>query len=681
MNVRFVCSVSLILLNGFTLVGADMPPIDPGNLDRNAKPADDFYMFANGGWLARHPIPPEFSRWGAFEELAERNNSDLREILERCARDSAVGSAASIQQKVGDFYASGMDEQGVAEAGLKPLQPELDAIAAIDSRDDLPKALARLHLLGVNALFNATGEADEKDSRNQILILSQGGLGLPDRDYYIKEGERSKQIRDAYVAHIAKIFELVGKQSETANAAARTVLAFETRLAEVSKSRVALRDPVANYHKMPEGDLIKAAPGFDWQKYFTNIGLTARQLEAIDVKQPDFLTRATELAASAPLEQWKTYLELHLVREAAPYLSQPFVDENFNFYERTLTGAKELKPRWKRVLRVIDDNLGEALGQLYVRQHFPPEAKQRALEMVNDLRHALRDRLEALDWMGAETKANAFRKLDAFRVKIGYPDQWRDYTALEIKRQPYVLNVFAGQAFEFKRALAKVGQPVDPNEWYLSPPTVNAYYNPNQNEIVFPAGILQPPFFDFKADDAVNYGGIGAVIGHEMTHGFDDQGRQYDAAGNLQNWWKADDEKRFKERSEKIVKQFDSYTVLGDLHINGELTQGENIADLGGVKIACAAFEKALTRKPAEERSQKIDGFTPQQRFFLSWAQVWRNNIRDEALRLRIMTDPHSPGRYRVNGPLSNLPEFAAAFDVKPGSPMVRPPAERVQIW
>jgi predicted metalloendopeptidase len=477
------------------------------------------------------------------------------------------------------------------------------------------------------------------------------------------------------------MFELMGEPEEVAGEDAQVVMSLETEIAKVSKTRVELRDPETNYHRMSLSELEKSAPQFDWETYFHTLGLGSEELAVIDVKQPDFLSAVSKLTQEVPLDRWKIYLRWHLIHAAASELSQPFVDENFRFYRQVLTGAKQDRPRWKRVLDQVDANLGEALGELYVEKTFPPAAKQRALAMVNDLKIALRRKIEALDWMGDETKKEALAKLSAMGVKIGYPDKWRDYNKLEIKRQSYVLNVFAGQTFEMKRHLARIGKPVDPAEWGMSPQTVNAYYSPSRNEVVFPAGILQPPFFFQFADDAVNYGGIGAVIGHEMTHGFDDSGRHFDARGNLRDWWTAEDAKRFLERGRKIVSQFDSYVAIDSVHVNGRLTEGENIADLGGVKIALSALESVLSRQTAEEREKKIDGLTQEQRFFLSYAQIWRSNVRPEYLRLVLNVDPHSPAPFRVNGPLSNLPEFAKAFGISQPSPMIRPADERVQIW
>jgi putative endopeptidase len=661
---------------------AETPAIDPQNMDPSVKPGVDFYQYTNGSWLKKTEIPPDYSEWGSFEELVERNYQILHQILEDSAADVKSGKApaGSIRALVGEYYASGMDAELINAQGAKPLQPELDAIEKISDSTAIAPYLAHLRALGIGALFGFTGDIDQKDSTNQIGIATQGGLGLPDRDYYLKDDDQSKKIRDQYVEHITKMFQLLGITDQEAATQAKQILAFETELAKASKSRVDLRVPEKNYHKMLIADLEKLAGGFDWAAYFNGLNLSKEQVAKLDVEQPEFFKRVAQLVASTPIPTWKAYLRWNLISATASDLSDPFVDEAFRF-RQLLTGQKENQPRWKRVLQAIDTGAGEALGQLYVEKNFPPEAKQRALAMVNDLKQSLRERIEKLDWMGPATRAAALKKLGAFGVKIGYPDKWRDYSGLEIKAQPYILNDLAASAFEAKRQFAKIGKPVDKTEWGMSPPTVNAEYTPQRNEISFPAGILQPPFFDANADDAVNYGGIGAVIGHEMTHGFDDEGRKYDPQGNIKNWWTPADEKRFEERGKKIVDQFNNYVVIDNLHVNGKLTEGENIADLGGVKIAYVALEEALQRKPADQRSEKIDGFTPEQRFFLSFSQIWRNNIRPEYAKLLIKVDPHSPGKFRGNGPLSNLPEFARAFQVPDSSPMVRPPAQRVNIW
>ena len=646
--------------------------IDPRNFDTAVKPQDDFYEYASGGWIKANPVPSAYSTWGAFNEVDEHNKAALRKILENAAK---AEHRDPIEQKVGDFYASGMDEAAIEAAGIAPLQPELDRIAKIATVADVQAAIAHLHRLRINAGFFFTSEQDPKNSVMMIAAGGQAGLGLPDRDYYFRDDDKSKLLREQYVSHVARMLELAGDPPEAAKAEALAVMKLETALAQGSKTLVELRDPVANYHKMPPGDVQNLTPHFDWKSYFAILGLA--QSGDIDIGQPEFLGAFDKALSDTQVADWKAYLRWHLIHAAAPYLNASIVNENFDFYGRKLTGRQQLRDRWKRVLDEVDEGIGEALGQLYVARCFPPESKIRMIKLVDNLRAALRDRLQTLEWMDGPTRAAALKKLEAFGVKIGYPDKWIDYSNLKVDRGAYVLNVFRADDFNFQRDLSKIGRPVDRGEWGMTPPTVNAYYNPTMNEIVFPAGILQPPFFDAQADDAVNYGGIGAVIGHEMTHGFDDEGRQFDAQGNLAEWWSPGSAARFKERTQAIVKQFNAYVAIDGLHINGELTQGENIADLGGVKIAYAALQKALAGQPRAA----IGGHSPEQRFFLSWATVWRESIRPEAERLQVNTDPHSPARFRVNAPLSNLAEFVAAFDVPEGAPMRRPAGERVVIW
>ena len=661
------------------------PPLDPKNMDLSVKPQDDFYLYANGTWIKNNPVPPEYPRWAAFTQLAERNNEALRRIAEKAAgtapKDSknvkAEKGSGTDLQRVGDFYASGMNEKAVDSAGAKPLEAELKRISSMKDSKDVLKEISHLHSIGVYPLFLFTSGQDDKNSSMVISQAYQGGLGLPDRDYYTKEDEASKKLRNEYVTHVAKMLTLSGESEGDAADQANAIMEMETKLAKASRTRVELRDPQKNYNKMKQSELQALMPTFNWADYFKELNLT--NPGDINVGQPDFFKVADQTFGGVPLNDWKAYLRWHLLHTMAPSLSSGFVDENFKFFEGTLRGTKQIKPRWKRVVAKTDEELGECLGKLYVAEYFPPEAKARANEMVNNLREALADRIKTLEWMDEPTKQEALKKLAAFTVKIGYPDKWRDYSSLKVDRGPYVLNVMRADAFEVNRQLKKIGKPVDRAEWGMSPPTVNAYYNPNLNEIVFPAGILQPPFFDPNADDAVNYGGMGAVIGHEMTHGFDDQGRQFDAEGNLRDWWTAESAAKFKERSKAIVDQYSAYEPLPGLHINGELTQGENIADLGGAKIAYLALKKALAKKSGT--SEKIDGFTPEQRFFLGFAQIWRNTQRDEDLRLQVNTNPHSPGHFRCIGPLSNIVEFQQAFDISDGTPMVRPADKRVNIW
>jgi len=654
------------------------PPLDPKNLDTSVEPRDDFYLYANGGWLKRNPVPPEYSRWGSFSELEEKNNEALHKIAEKAENTRADATTAPEIQKVGDYYASGMDEKTIESARTKPLEDELKRIDAIKDRSDLLKAIAHLHTIGVDAFFQFGSGQDAKDSTREIAQAVQGGLGLPDRDYYIKTDEDSNKKRAAYIEHVTKMLTLLGETPGKAAEDAKKIMAFETALAKASRTRVELRDPQKNYNKMSPADLQKLTPDWNWSEYFSAINLT--EPGDINVGQPDFFKGANAALTKTTIDDWKTYLRWHLINATAPELSKDFVNEDFNFKETTLRGTKQIKPRWKRVVISTDGAIGEALGKLYVSENFPPEAKARALELINNLKEALADRIKTLEWMDEPTKQAALKKLAAFTVKIGYPDKWRDYSTLNVDRGPFVLNSIRAGNFEAKRELNKIGKPVDRTEWGMTPPTVNAYYNPKMNEIVFPAGILQPPFFYAKADDAINYGGIGAVIGHEMTHGFDDQGRQYDDVGNLRDWWSADSAAKFKERSQAVVTQYSEYEPLPGKHVNGELTQGENIADIGGVKLAYAALQKALDKNPGA-RDKKIDGFTPEQRFFLSFATIWKSKQRDQDLELRLNTDPHSPARYRVNGPLSDSADFQKAFNIPDDSPMVRAPEKRVNIW
>src|SRR6266436_4308965 len=571
------------------------PPLDPKNMDTSVKPQDDFYLYANGGWLKRNPVPPEYSRWAAFSKLEKKNNEALHKTTEKTANAHVDANTAPEVQKVGDYYASGMDEKTIETARIKPLEDELKRIDAIKDRAGLLNAIARLHTIGVDAFFEFGSGQDAKDSTRDIAQAHQGGLGLPDRDYYTKTDEDSKKKRAAYIDHVTKMLTLLGEAPSKAADEARKIVALEISLANASLTRVELPYPQKNYNKMSQADLQKLTPDWNWADYFKAINLT--EPGDINVGQPEFFKAANAMFTKTSIDDWKTYLRWHLIDDAAAELSKDFVNEDFNFNQGVLRGTKEIKPRWKRVVASTNGALGEALGKLYVADYFPPEAKARALEMINNLKAALADRIKTVDWMDEPTKQEALKKLAAMNVKIGYPDKWRDYSLLKIDRGPYVLNTMRAANFEVNRELKKIGKPVDRTEWGMTPPTVNAYYNTHMNEIVFPAGILQPPFFHPKADDAVNYGGMGAVIGHEMTHGFDDQGRQFDAAGNLRDWWSPASAKNYTERSKAIVAQYAAYEPLPGLHINGELTQGENIADIGGVKLAYMALQKAIAKK------------------------------------------------------------------------------------
>jgi putative endopeptidase len=658
--------------------GTAAPPggrvLEIDTLERSADPCTDIDQFANGTWLKNNPIPADRSRWDAYSELGDRTLGRLRDLAEAAAQDTTAppGSPARL---VGDYYRSGMEEAKIEAAGITPLREELDKIDALSRRDQVQEIIAGHHLLGVDPLFGLVIDQDPKHSSRYIAQLWQGGLGLPDRDYYLKPDQKTRAIRAAYVLHVARMFELLGEPQAKARLSAQIVMAMETRLARASMTKVELRDPRRVYHLMQLSQLNSLTPKLRWNNYFSAINL--RNPRDLNVAQPEFFREAGRLLQSAPLEHWKIYLRWHLLTSAADHLSSAFVDEDFHFKGQILAGTKELQPRWKRVLTSVDHNIGEALGQLYVEKYFSPEAKAKALQMVANLKSAMRENLQTLAWMSPATKKKAIEKLDRMQVKIGYPNQWRDYSVLSIDRESYLGNTLNANRFEFRRNLAKLGKPIDRSEWGMTPPTVNAYYNSTMNEMVFPAGVLQPPLFDVDADDASNYGNTGATIGHELTHGFDDEGRQYDAEGNLKNWWTAQDEKNFLARSKMIEKQFDEFVPIDGIHINGKLTAGENIADLGGLKIALRALHKALEGKQPEP----IDGFTPEQRFFIAYAQSSRENIRPEKLRLQLATDPHAPSKYRILGPIANLPEFLTAFNCPAERSPLRADSLRVNIW
>ncbi|MEA2172656.1 MAG: putative endopeptidase [Blastocatellia bacterium] len=670
-----LASLCALLLSATIITGQTLHAIEPQNLDRSVSACQDFYQFATGGWLANNPIPAAYPTWGVDSVLNDQNQDSLREILEAAARNTGAPKGSS-EQKVGDFYSACMAEEKVEAEGTKPLGAELSGIEKIKNLRGLQREIAALHGANVNALFLVGSKQDAKNSADVILEVWQGGLGLPEGEYYFKADEKSKGIRDEYLKHVARMFELMGDDAARARSEAQTVMNFETRLAEAWMPRVERRDPQKVYNRKTLAQLKTFAPNFDWSNYLLNLGIA--QKTDINVGQPTYFARVNEQLKTASLADWKTYLRWRLIDNAAPSLNAKFVEEDFNFKGRVLTGTTELLPRWKRCVAATDNAMGEALGEVYVKKAFPPEAKRRALLMVQNLVAALKSDITTLAWMSNETRQQAITKLEAFNRKIGYPDKWRDYSALDINRGAHVANVMRASRFEVRRDLRKVGQPVDKTEWAMTPPTVNAYYNPGINEIVFPAGIMQPPFFSASYDDAVNYGAMGSVIGHEMTHGFDDQGRQYDASGNLKNWWTDDDLKKFKERAECVIKQFDEFEVEKGLHENGKLVVGESIADLGGLVIAYAAFQKSMEGKP---RPPDIDGFTPEQRFFLGYAYSWATNVRPEFARLMVETNPHPLPKFRVNGPVSNMPAFAQAFQCKAGDAMVREEKERCQIW
>lgn len=646
---------------------------DLANLDRSVSPCQDFWKFADGGWVRSHPIPADHAAWGIFNELQDHNQEVLRQILEQASKDTHA-QPGSNWQKIGEYYGSCMNTSAVEAAGTKPLDSEFRRIAEIGNVKQLQEEIARLQAMGVNVGFQFGSEQDLKNSSEVIAGAGQGGLGLPDRQYYVDQDAHSKQLRSEYVAHIAKMFALLGDDPAKAQSEAQTVLQLETKLAQASTKVADLRIPEKNYHPMTLRQLDDVTPHFSWQSYFAEVGQP--KLAGADMGQPEFFKAFDAAMTSVPLPDWKIYLRWHLLHTAAPALPSKFEEENFNFYGRTLTGAKQNLPRWQRCVRSTDHELGEALGQYYVQRAFPPAAKASALAMVKNIMSALRQDLSTLSWMSPETRKQAIAKLDMIDLKIGYPEKWRDYTKYKVAAGPYVENLLHGNDFGFQWDLSKIGKPLDRTLWEMTPPTVNAYYNPSMNEIVFPAGILQPPFFDPHADDAVNYGGIGAVIGHELTHGFDDQGAKFDGHGNLKNWWTPQDLKNFQARGECIVKQFDGFQAYG-LHEPGNLDEGESIADLGGMNISYRAFQTT----PEAKSGKPIDGFTPNQRFFLAWARMWATNYRREIAQLYMKTDPHPLDQFRTNGPLSNTPAFSKAFGCSENSPMVRPAGQRCQIW
>ncbi len=639
------------------------------NLDRSADPCVDFYQYACGTWIKNNPIPPDQSRWGRFSELEERNRDILREILDEAAKPSP--NRDSISQKIGDYYAACMDERAIDARGLAPIQPDLDRIRGLKAKSGLAAEIAHLHRQGISGMFDFGSGQDFKNSDMVIAQADQGGLGLPDRDYYFKDDAKSDELRAKYVAHVARMLELAGEAPDRAKADAATVMKMETALAKGSLDLVSRRDPEKVYHKISLQDLEKLEPQFRWTEFLRDTG--APQFESLNVAWPDFFKALNEAIQDYTLDDWKTYLTWHLLHSEARLLPAAFVEENFNFYGKTLQGTAQMRPRWKRCVDFVDAQLGEALGRKFVERTFGAEGKERTLKMVDALEKALGQDIEQLTWMTPATKKQAIIKLHAITNKIGYPDRWRDYSSVVIKRDDAIGNGMRADEFEFRRELNKIGKPVDRGEWEMTPPTVNAYYDPLMNNINFPAGILQPPFFDKRMDDAINFGGIGMVIGHELTHGFDDEGRQFDAKGNLHDWWTPVDAKAFDEREACIVAEYSKFTVAPDVYVNGKLTLGENTADNGGARISLRALHNTNGQS-----TQKTDGFTPDQRFFLSFGQIWCENDRPEAEVLQVRTDPHSPARFRVNGVLKNMPEFQKAFACKAGQPMVSQNACRV---
>jgi putative endopeptidase len=671
-----LCTAAAVSLTAAASDSLTAPPplrFSTNFLDRSTSPAVDFYQFASGQWLKDNPIPRDKSYWGEFAVLAERNWYNIHQILEDISHTPAP--ARSTRRLVGDFYLSAMDTNRIEKLGLKPIEADLKRIDRVKDARSLFTLLGELHDNGCGALFETGFEPDDKNSAVYAVELEQGGLSLPDRDYYLKDS--FAEVRTQFRKHLETMFQLLGEKPADAIRDAATVITLETELARVSRTRVDLRDPEKNYNKVLNDELLKRYPALPWGRYFAARKMAEPKYEIVG--QPEFFDALNKLVQERPISDWKTYLRWQLLHSSAPYLPSAFQAENFAFYGKVLSGQPEQEPLWKRSARVLDATVGEALGRLFVEKCFPPEARARMLEMVENLKAVYRDRLKAAPWMSEATRTKAIAKFDRFTQKIGYPNKFRDYSSVEIRPGDYLGNVRRAARFESHRQSARVGQAVDRTEWHMTPIAVNAYFDASMNEIVFPAGILQPPFFDLTMDDAVNYGGIGTIIGHEITHGYDDQGRLYDANGNLNDWWSEADAKAFVDRSQKLVDEFNGFEPIPGLHVNGSLTLGENLADLGGVSIAYEALQRALAKDPSKRK--KIDGLTPEQRFFLSFAQIWCSSQRDEDLRQLVTVDPHAPDKCRVNGTLMNQPEFIETFGVKPGDPMWLSPEKRTKIW
>jgi putative endopeptidase len=649
------------------------PSLDVAAMDRSANPCDDFYQYVCGGWVKSNPIPADQAAWSVYGKLGDENARFLWGILEEAAKPAANRTA--VQQKIGDYFDACMDEHRVEQLGAEPLKPLLDEIAALKSKSQLASFLGKEHPRNYSSgwLFGFGSDQDFGDATQVIAFAHSGGLGLPDRDYYTKTDEKSKEIRTKYLQHVANMLELTGESKAEAKKDADSVMKIETALAKASLTRVERREPHNLYHKMSVTALQNITPSFDWKAYLTASGIA--NVKTINVTEPKFYNELQHEITTVPLADWKAYLRWNAVHSRAAYLSNKFVMENFDFYSKTLRGVKEIAPRWKRCVRYVDRDLGEALGQEFVRRTFSAETKEKTVDMTRRIEKAMENEIRALDWMTPATKTRGLEKLHAVANKVGYPDRWRDYSSLEIKRGDFIGNATRATVFESKRELAKIGKPVDRGEWGMTPPTVNAYYNPQMNDINFPAGVLQPPLYDPKLDDAPNYGNTGSTIGHELTHAFDDEGRQFDAQGNLKDWWTPEDAKKFEERIQCVRDQYAQYTIVDDIKINSKLTSGEDVADLGGTLLAYIAWKDAT----ANQNLQPMDGFTPDQRFFIGFAQWACENQRPENLRVNAITNPHSPGKYRVNGIVSDLPEFAKAFGCKASDPMVNPKA--CKVW
>ncbi len=650
--------------------------IDPANMDLTVKPGNDFYMYASGTWIKNNPVPAKETRWGSFNQLRDFNINAVKDVLEKAIADKKAANG-SVAKRVGDFYAAGMDSTAIDKRGFTPIEQSLKNITNIKTIGEVQKMLASLRVSGsASAMYGFGVGQDRKNVELMIPQLSQGGTTLPDRDYYLKNDGRNTDIQAAYKKYITALFTLTGTEASIAENNASTVFNLEKKLAAAQMSRVEMRDPYKTYNKFLVDDLSKTTPGFNWKDILADLNI--KKQDSILVNNPSFFKELSSLLTTVPVADWKTYLQWNVLKAAAPYLSSAFVDANFA-YNQVLTGQKIQTPRWQRMSSLTDGSIGELLGQLYVKEYFKPEAKVRMAELVANLRKAFAVRINNLDWMSPATKAKALKKLAAFRPKIGYPDKWRNYDGLVINKNTYFENVRNVGQWNYNYMINQLGKPVDRERWGMTAPTVNAYYSATLNEIVFPAGILQLPFFDAKADDALNYGGIGAVIGHEMSHGFDDNGSKYDADGTLRNWWTEEDQTKFDAKTKTLVKQYDDYTVLDTIHVNGKLTLGENIGDLGGLNVAYEAFK--MTPQGKEKSEKMIDGFTPDQRFFLAWAQVWRGNILPQSAAQQVITDTHSPGEYRTIGAPVNMDAWYKAFNVQEGDKLYKKPADRIRIW
>ncbi len=675
MNTKLYLPVLALALTTVACGGGkkDVAGIDPANLDTTVMPGTDFYQYACGGWMKAHPLTAEYARFGSFDLLAENNREQLKSLIgELAAKPEAPGSVA---QKIGDLYNVAMDSVKLNADGVEPIRGELEKIAAITDVKEMSEIVAEMRRKGFDAYFVLGVGADEKNSTMNIVYAYQSGMSLGEREYYLDNDDHTREIREKYREHVANMFRLAGFTDEEARKDADAVLKVETMLAEAAYDNVKLRDPQANYHKMKVTDLKREVPGIDWDVYLAAAGLGG--IEELNVGQPEVLKAVADIWNKLPLNEQKAYLQWKVLDEAGSYLSDAFAAESFDFYGKTLSGQQQIKPRWKRAVGTVNGVLGEAVGQMYVEKYFPAAAKERMTALVANLQSALGERIKNLTWMSEETKAKALEKLSTIYVKVGYPNKWRDYSGLEIKDDSYWGNIMRSNEFDYNYMIADAGKPVDRDRWFMTPQTVNAYYNPTTNEICFPAGILQYPFFDMNADDAFNYGAIGVVIGHEMTHGFDDQGRQYDKEGNLADWWTETDAVNFGAGTQKLVNHFDSIEVLPGLFANGKLTLGENIADHGGLQVAYTAFKEATAGKELPV----IDGFTPEQRFFLAYANVWAGNIRDEQIRVQTKSDPHSLGRWRVNGALPHINAWYEAFGIQEGDPLYLAPEKRAVIW